>query len=391
MSGRSWNNLTLHPMDKESVIKQTDPRAAYLAHKEEIDVAIARVLASDRYILGAEVEAFDAEFAEFLGARYSISVASGTDALELALRACGVRPGDVVLTVSHTAVATVAAIERCGGIAVFVDVDPQTFTLVPEALEAALATDLPGLAKAIVPVHLYGHPAEMPAICDIARRYDLFVIEDCAQAHGAAIGDQKMGTWGDIAAFSFYPTKNLGAVGDGGSIVTNNEHLAEKAEQLRQYGWKSRYVSDSIGYNSRLDEIQAAILRVKLKYLTSATQRRQKIAAAYKALLSDVEFCLPFERNDAIHVYHQFVIQHQDRDLLRSYLAQHNIATLIHYPLPVHLQPAFSHLAKDLPKTERLAKTILSLPMHPGLSESNIEHITSTMINWLDEEKTILP
>ncbi len=377
-------------MDKETAINQTDPRAGYLAHKEEIDVAIARVLASGRYILGAEVEAFDAEFAEFLDARYSIGVASGTDALELALRACGIRPGDVVLTVSHTAVATVAAIERCGGFPVFVDVDPRTFTLDPEALEMTLETDLPGLAKAVVPVHLYGHPADMPAIRDIARRYDLFVIEDCAQAHGAAIDNQKVGTWGDIAAFSFYPTKNLGAVGDGGSIVTNNEHLARSAHQLRQYGWKTRYVSDSIGYNSRLDEIQAAILRVKLKYLASATQQRQQIAATYKALLSDVDICLPSSHNDVTHVYHQFVIQHQDRDLLRSYLGQHNIATLIHYPLPVHLQPAFSHLAKDLPKTERLAKTILSLPMHPGLSESNLEHITSTMINWLNEEKTIL-
>ena len=377
-------------MDQETAIIQTDPRAAYLAHKEEIDLAIARVLASGRYILGAEVEAFDAEFAEYLGARYSIGVASGTDALELALRACGIHPGDVVLTVAHTAIATVAAIERCGGIPVFVDVDPQTFTLDPEPLEATLATDLPGLAKAIVPVHLYGHPADMLAIRDIARRYDLFVIEDCAQAHGAAISDQKVGTWGDMAAFSFYPTKNLGAIGDGGSIVTNNEHLAEKAQQLRQYGWKTRYVSDSIGYNSRLDEIQAAILRVKLKYLASATKRRQQIAATYKALLSDVDICLPSERNDATHVYHQFVIQHQERDLLRSYFAQHNIATLIHYPLPVHLQPAFSHLAKDLPETERLAKRVLSLPMHPGLRESNIEYITSTLIHWLNEEKTIL-
>ena len=235
-----------------------------------------------------------------------------------------------------------------------------------------------------------GIPADMPAIRDIARRYDLFVIEDCAQAHGAAIGDQKVGTWGDMAAFSFYPTKNLGAIGDGGSIVTNNEDLAGKARRLRQYGWKTRYVSDSIGYNSRLDEIQSAILRVKLKYLASATQRRQQIAETYKALLSDMEICLPTERKDVTHVYHQYVIHHQDRDILRSYFTQHNIATLIHYPLPVHLQPAFSHLAKDLPETEMLARTVLSLPMHPGLRDSQIEHITSTLINWLNEEKTIL-
>src|SRR5262245_11876982 len=249
-------------------VLQSDPKANYLAHKREIDEAVRRTLDSGRYILGEQSREFEREFAAYLGANRCVGVASGTDALHLALRAAGVGAGDVVITVAHTAVATVAAVGMAGALPLLVDIEPATFTVSPEAVEDAIINSLerPRI-KAILPVHLYGRPADMRAICDIARRYDLKVVEDCAQAHGAAIheiGGFKVGVFGDAAAFSFYPTKNLGALGDGGAVVTNDAEGADRVGLLREYGWRERYVSDQPGFNSRLDELQAAILRVKL-------------------------------------------------------------------------------------------------------------------------------
>ncbi|MGH9855779.1 MAG: DegT/DnrJ/EryC1/StrS family aminotransferase, partial [Blastocatellia bacterium] len=246
-------------------ILQSDPKASYLAHKREIDEAIRQTLDSGWYILGQQTSAFEQEFAEYLGAKHCVGVANGTDALHLALRACGVGAGDVVITVSHTAVATVAAIEMAGASPLLVDIDQASFTINPEAVEDAIKSWRgEGEIKAIMPVHLYGHPADMQAITTIARRYDLKIVEDCAQAHGATIKGVKVGTFGDAAGFSFYPTKNLGALGDGGAVTTNDSETAERVRLLREYGWRERYVSDLPGFNSRLDELQSAILRVKL-------------------------------------------------------------------------------------------------------------------------------
>ena len=348
------------------MIPQADPRANYLAHKDEIDRAIATVLDRGRYILGPEVEAFEREFAAYLGVAHVIGVGNGTDALRLALEGAGVRAGDTVVTVSHTAVATVAAIELAGAIPFLVDIDPSTFTMNCDRLEDVLRTRR---VSAIVPVHLYGHPADMPAIVELARRYATTVIEDCAQSHGAPIGNRRTGSFGAAAAFSFYPTKNLGALGDGGAIATNDRGIAERGRLLREYGWKARYVSEVPGMNTRLDELQAAILRVKLRYLDTENARRREIAAAYSAGLR-----LPIE--NAGHVYHQYVIRSRDRDALRARLAANGIATLVHYPVPVHLQPAYVRLEHGaLPATELAAGEVLSLPMYPELEDVDVARV----------------
>ncbi|MCX7010866.1 MAG: DegT/DnrJ/EryC1/StrS family aminotransferase, partial [Kiritimatiellaeota bacterium] len=275
-------------------ILQTDPRAEYLACQQEIDGAIRRMLERGRYILGEEVREFETEFATYLGAQHAVGVASGTDALHLALRACGVGAGAEVITAAHTAVATVVAIEQCGATPVLVDVDDQTYTLAPDSLSGALTPR----TRAIVPVHLYGQPADMAAIMAFARAHHLLVIEDCAQAHGAAcrLGAEAMwrrvGTLGDAAAFSFYPTKNLGAIGDGGCVVTNRVDVAEQVRLLREYGWRERYVSSERGWNSRLDELQAAILRVKLRQLDRWNDARRELAAFYDRVLAGAALSL---------------------------------------------------------------------------------------------------
>jgi dTDP-4-amino-4,6-dideoxygalactose transaminase len=361
------------------LIPQTDPKASYIAHKAEIDTAIAEVLESGWYILGQQVTAFEQEFAAYLGISAVISVANGTDALHLALRACGVGPGDTVITVAHTAVATVAAIELAGAIPFFVDIDPATFTLDPHLLTETLKNNSDQRFKALIPVHLYGHPAQLTAILELAKRYDLFVIEDCAQAHGATFQNKTVGTWGDIAAFSFYPTKNLGALGDGGAIATNNPHLAEKARLLREYGWQERYISTCAGTNSRLDELQAAVLRVKLRYLASENARRQEIAALYNVLLAETALNLPQSQADCSHVYHQYVIRSKQRDDLRAFLKANNVGTLIHYPVPIHFQPAYQNRIAigdgGLGYTEQIAQEIVSLPIYPQLTNEQIQQI----------------
>ncbi len=371
----------------------SDPRAFYLSHKGEINAAIAKVLYGGRYILGEETDAFEQEFAHYLGARYAIGVASGTDALHLSLRACGIGPGDAVLTVSHTAVATVAAIELAGAAPVLVDVDPATFTMDPNRLEDAIKEHQAGATptargrlKAIIPVHLYGQPADMPAIVDIARRYAMYVIEDCAQSHGASIDGLKTGVWGNLGAFSFYPTKNLGALGDGGALATNDRELAERIRVLREYGWRERYISDLPGMNTRLDELQAAILRVKLHYLDQENGRRRDLARLYDSFLSATTLLLPKVRVDAHHVYHQYVVRNERRDALRVFLQENAVGTLIHYPLPVHLQPAYQGRilisAGDLEHTEQVCREILSLPMHPHMSDEQAERVGALIVRW---------
>ena len=358
-------------------IPQIDPRAGYFEQKAEIDAAIARVLASGQYILGREVEAFEAAFAAWLGVGHAVGAGSGTDALELALRACGIGLGELVFTVSHTAVATVAAIERAGAVPVLVDIEPGGFTMDPAALEAALRAPPPGRPAAVLPVHLYGEPADLAPILEIARRHGLYLIEDCAQSHGAVYRGRPTGSFGDIACFSFYPTKNLGALGDAGMTATDDAELAVALRERREYGWRDRYVSARVGINTRLDPLQAAILGAKLPRLADDNARRRAIAARYDSGLAGLPLELPRRRGDCGHVFHQYVIQTGQRDLLREHLRAAQIGTGIHYPVPVHLQPAYQgrlgEFPAGLPATTRAAREILSLPIYPQLSSAAVD------------------
>jgi dTDP-4-amino-4,6-dideoxygalactose transaminase len=366
------------------VIPQTNPQANYLAHRDSIDAAIRRVLEAGWFILGQEVRTFEQEFAAYVGCRFAAGVANGTDALELALRASGIGPGDVVLTVSHTAVATVAAIERAGASAVLVDIDPDTYTMDPKSLAQAIghmglrSSPWAGRLKAIVPVHLYGHAAELDAILSLAGEHDLVVVEDCAQSHGATFNGRRLGTFGLAASFSFYPTKNLGALGDGGMVVTSDEGVAERLRMLREYGWRQRYVSDVPGVNSRLDELQAAVLRAKLPHLDADNARRQAIAAEYQRALGNGKVTAPVTRPGCTHVFHQYVIRTPSRDALREELKARGVGTLIHYPMPVHLQPAYrDRLPPVVPlqASERAALEVLSLPMFAELQPNDVDAV----------------
>lgn len=364
------------------MIPQTDPKAAYLAQKAEIDEALARVLMSGWYILGEEVKGFEREFAAYTGAARAIGVANGTDALAIGMRALGVAPGERVVTVSHTAVATVAAIEMIGAVPLLVDIEEASYCMDPEALEAALS--LPGArVAAIVPVHLYGHPAAMDRIMAIAARAGIAVLEDCSQAHGAKLGGRGVGSFGQAAAYSLYPTKNLGALGDGGVLTASDGALAERMTALREYGWRERYVSDIAGQNSRLDELQAAILRVKLGALDAGNARRRHIATLYRAALEGLPFGPPVERRDAHHVYHQFVVRCRQRDRLRDFLRAEGVASNVHYPMPVHLQPAYRGRVAIGPtgmaRTEAASRAVLSLPMFPQLAESDARRVAEAL------------
>jgi dTDP-4-amino-4,6-dideoxygalactose transaminase len=369
----------------EKVKLVNGPLADYRAYKEEIKAAVDRVLESGWYILGSETAAFEKEFAGYLGTGEGIGVGSGTEALHLALLACGIGKGDEVITVSHTAVATVAAIEMCGARPVLVDIDAESYTMDAAELEKAITKK----TKAVVPVHLYGHPAEIDAITAIAKDHGFYVLEDCAQSHGATFGGRMTGVWGDIAAFSFYPTKNLGALGDGGFIATARPELAEKVRLLREYGWRQRYMSEISGFNSRLDELQAAILRVKLSHLEADNGRRIAIARHYDRLLGASDLTLPREKWGVRHVYHQYVVRSKRRDALKSYLKEHGVDTLIHYPVPVHLQPAYrgkiTLQGGRLPVTEEICPQILSLPMHPHLTGGQIEQIAELITGFHDQ------
>jgi dTDP-4-amino-4,6-dideoxygalactose transaminase len=365
--------------DPPIAVPQTDPRAGYLAQRAAIDAAIARVLESGFYILGKEVKAFETAFADFVEVAHAVGVGSGTDAIELALRACGIGAGDLVFTVSYTAVATVAAIERAGATAVLVDVEPGIYTMSPHELSRALRLALPGRPAAVLPVHIYGQPADLSALAAIARKHGLRLIEDCAQSHGALYRERPAGSFGDAACFSFYPTKNLGALGDGGMVVTDDPALAAALHEIREYGWRERYVSNRIGINSRLDPIQAATLGVKLKTLPTGNARRRAIAERYDAGLAGLPLALPARRPDATHVFHQYVIRLADRDALRDRLRAVGIASGIHYPVPVHLQPAYAGRLASGPSglgvTERAAPQILSLPIYPQLANEAADRV----------------
>ena len=352
----------------------SNPKAQYQAHKREIDAAIQRVLDSGMYILSDEVQAFEEEFAAYSGARFAVGVGSGTEALHIALRACGVGPGDEVITVSHTAVATVAAIELCGAVPVLVDIEPVYCTMAIDRLEAAISPH----TKAIIPVHLYGQPADMLPILEVARHHDIKVIEDGAQAHGAVYREQRVGAWGDLACFSFYPTKNLGALGDGGMVVTSDGALAERVRLLREYGWAERYVSHAVGWNSRLDALQAAVLRVKLRNLDADNAARARLASMYDGALAETGLMLPARRQQASHVYHLYVVRSRQRDALQAFLKTRGVGALVHYPVPVHRQPAYQgRLLKSdaLPATEQAAREVLSLPLYPELSKTEIQAV----------------
>lgn len=356
----------------------SNPLAQYQSYQEEIDAAIQNVLHRGWYILGEEVTKFEDEFSNYIGVDQGIGVGSGTEALHLALRACGVGAGDEVITVSHTAVATVSAIELCGASAVFVDIEPDYFTLDPNKLEAAISSR----TKAVIPVHIYGQAADMIPILEISRSHGLFVIEDCAQAHGAQYYGQRIGSWGDIGCFSFYPTKNLGAIGDGGMIVSDNSDLAESARKLREYGWQKRYISEQSGWNSRLDEIQAAVLRIKLRYLDEDNLKRSKISIDYSKLLEEMDLILPQIRPNTEHVFHLYVVRTKQREELISHLKSQGVHTLIHYPVPIHLQPAYFHRSRgsdQLPETERAGREVLSIPIYPELGRTDVKQVCTAI------------
>ena len=364
-----------------------DLRSGYLALKAEIDAAVAETLDSGWYILGKHTAAFESEFAAWCQAGGCVGVNSGTDAIHLALRACEIGPGDEVITVAHTAVATVAAIRLAGATPVLVDIDPATYTLDPQALEDAITP----ATKAVLPVHLYGHPADLHAISQVTRRRGLWLIEDCAQAHGATLDGQPLGSFGDLACFSFYPTKNLGALGDGGAVTGQDADLLDRVRLLREYGWTptARYVSQVEGVNSRLDELQAAILRVRLRHLDAQNEVRRRLAALYDKLLPSA-VVRPVELPGCKHVYHLYVVRVPasvaERDHVRRELEAAGIGTGIHYPVPVHRQPAYSGgqvRADRLPATEQAAEEILSLPMYPALTDAQVEEVTAGLAGAL--------
>jgi dTDP-4-amino-4,6-dideoxygalactose transaminase len=374
-------------------IPQVDVLAGYRAYESLIQAAVGRVLESGWYVLGKEVKSLEQRFADYVGVDHGIGVASGTDAIEVALRSCGIGAGDLVFTVSHTAVATVVGIERSGAEVAFVDIDHDTFTMSPASLESTIASIQASNNRnnggrrlaAVVPVHLYGQMADMESISQIARRNGLRVIEDCAQAHGASSSNRRAGSWGDAATFSFYPTKNLGAVGDGGMMVTSNSDLATRAGELRQYGWRERYISSSTGINSRLDELQAAILNAKLDSLDADNGKRKAIAQRYNLALAQTSIEPPHLHSSSQHVFHQYVVRSDSRDDLQRHLKQAGIATALHYPQPVHRQEAYENrcLGNDqLPVTDAIASRILSLPMYPQLTESQVMRICKSLESW---------
>jgi dTDP-4-amino-4,6-dideoxygalactose transaminase len=362
-----------------------DLHQGYLVQQDAIDAAVKRVLKSGWYILGKECAGFEKQFAQWCGVGRAVGVGNGTDALAIALKTLGVGEGDAVFTVSHTAVATVAAVELAGATPVLVDVEAETFTLDPAKLEDAVASYKTGRPRAVIAVHLYGQPCDLGAIQAVCKRHGLFLIEDCAQAHGARLGGKRVGGFGDIASFSFYPTKNLGAFGDGGAVATNDAGLADTAAALRQYGWKERYLSDLRGMNSRLDEIQAAMLAVRLARLDHEITRRREIAAAYDAGLAGVVET-PKVRPGADHAYHLYVLRSQRRDELAAALKAAAVGTGIHYPVPVHQQKAYlgriAIAPSGLGESERASREVLSLPMHPFLSDADVRRVVEEVRRW---------
>jgi dTDP-4-amino-4,6-dideoxygalactose transaminase len=362
-------------------ISCANPSAQFLSQQLEIEAAILRVVRRNQYILGEEVNALEKEFASYIGVTDAIGVANGTDALEIALRALNIGQGDEVITVSHTAVATVAAIEASGAIPVLVDVDPMYYTIDPRQLQESV-TDK---TRAVIVVHLYGQSADLDALTDFCQKNQLKLIEDVSQAHGATWRGQRLGSFGEVSCFSCYPTKNLGAIGDAGLITTNNAQLAKKIRMLREYGWKDRYISEIIGRNSRLDEIQAAILRVKLADLDSSNNKRKEIANRYLSGLNSLPIILPEQRTECSNVFHLFVIRSKDRVELKKFLLSRDIEAGIHYPVPIHQQPAYENRVRtnqNMRATETLANEVLSLPIYPELSFEQVSQVIDAVVDF---------
>ncbi|MGV3638635.1 MAG: DegT/DnrJ/EryC1/StrS family aminotransferase [Flavobacteriales bacterium] len=362
----------------EPILNVSDPRAGYLALRTEIDAAIHEVLQAPSYILGPFVERFEAEMAAYVGMPHGIGVNNGTDAIHLALRGLGVGPGDEVITVSHTAVATVAGVRMAGAAPVLVDVDPATYTVSVEAARRAITPR----TKAIVAVHLYGHPAPVEALVDLCAEQGLFLVEDCAQAHGATYKGGMVGSFGAVSTFSFYPTKNLGAIGDAGMVLARDPEVARRIRLLRQYGWETPQHSLLEGWNSRMDPLQAAILSVKLRHLTAQIERRRALAFRYVQLLSGLPVTLPAEEEGCRHAYHLFVVRLVDRrtrDELREQLRLIGVNAGIHYPFPVHLQQAYTGSLRTtgLPVSEAAAATVLSLPLYPEMADTDVDRVSS--------------
>jgi dTDP-4-amino-4,6-dideoxygalactose transaminase len=356
-----------------------DLKHQYHEIKTELQEAIGGVLERGIFVGGEEVERFEEEFAQYCGVRFAVGVGSGTEALYLALLACGVGSGHEVITVPNTFIATTEAITLTGAQPVFVDIDPITYTMDADQIASAITER----TKAIIPVHLYGQPADMAPILAIAERHNLLMVEDAAQAHGAVYNGKKVGGFGTAACFSFYPTKNLGAYGEGGAVVTDNEEIAQRVMMLRDHGSKQKYSHETEGINSRLDTLQAAILRIKLRHLDRWNQQRGERAALYDAFLQGSEKVIrPMVREGCAHVYHLYVIRSIERDRLREHLGSKGIITGIHYPVPLHLQPAYSYLGLGegtYPVTERAAREILSLPMYPELRDEDVEQVAQVI------------
>jgi dTDP-4-amino-4,6-dideoxygalactose transaminase len=362
------------------------PQADQKAHRVELSGAMQRVADSGSYILGAEVSAFETEFAAFLGAAEAVGVASGTDAIELMLRALDIGAGSKVVVPSFAPSAVASGVARSGAEPVFADIEADTFTLCPESLDALLRSYQGRGVKAAVVVHLYGHPADWRSLQQVANEHGIELLEDCAQAHGALWHGRMVGTLGRVAAFSFYPTKNLAALGDAGAVATNDAGLAERLRDIRQYGWKQRYVSEYAGVNSRLDELQAAVLRVKLGALRRNIQQRRRLAAQYDARLGDgAVVAAPVVRGGYDHAYHQYVVRSKRRDALMQHLQRAQIPVAVHYPLPLHQQPAFGGSHVSLLESERAAATVISLPLHPYMSEEAVGAVCDAMERFQHE------
>lgn len=373
-------------INNELITPLVDLKAEYQLIKDEIEVAIKKVIESSSFILGREVASLEEEIANYCQVKHAIGVSSGTDALFLPLLALDIKPGNEIITTPFTFMATAEVIALLGAKPVFVDIDPYTFNINTSKIEEAITSK----TKAIIPVHLYGQPADMDPIMELADKYGLVVIEDAAQAIGAKYKDRKIGSIGHLGALSFFPAKNLGCYGDGGMILTNDDKLNQKLRMLRVHGSENRYIHKYIGINARLDEIQAAILRVKLKYLDEWIEKRRSKAKLYSNLLSDPEIKTPYVESFNYHVYNQYTIRVKNRDYLKAKLLEEGVPTAIHYPIPLHLQEAFSYLEykrESFPESETAALEVLSLPIYPELKEDCINTISNLILMHLKNER----
>lgn len=356
-------------------IPMVDPAGEYRALKSEIDAAVGRVFTSGRFVLGPEGEALERELVEFLGVRHAVGCNSGTDALHLPLVAAGIGPGDEVVIPGFTFFATGEAVSYTGATPVFADVDERTFNLDPRSLKEKITRK----TRAVIAVHLFGQCAALDQIAEICNTSKLLLVEDCAQCIGADYDGKRAGSWGDFGGFSFYPTKNLAAAGDAGLITSKNEEHSKTLRMLRHHGSRQTYLHDRVGWNSRLDELQAAVLRVKLKHLARFNEARRAVARRYREKLAGANVILPAEHGRGTHVYHQFTIRSERRDAIREALTKEGIASSVFYPMPLHQQPAYESLAKgvSLPVAEKVSRTVLSLPIHPLLDEASIDRIAA--------------